>query len=1135
MKVVSTLLIFSSFFISVIARAQKVTIDIDTGDVRTVLRSISQQTGMAIIYQNSLFRSAPKVTLHVKDTSLREALNMLFKNQRLTFINENFAIIVKLREEAYGANGRIVDQNEEPVRNLTITNQWTHKTFKTNSLGYFHVDSLMVGTPLVIAGTNIETVMIEADNKNYVLIHVKSIVETNLATANINTGYQLIAKKRNTGSDFVVDQELFQQRTDPDIANRLSGTIPGLLPVTNKGTYVNEPHYFTIGGRITIVSNADPLLVVDGFPYAGSLATINPDDVQDITVLRDASAIGMWGARAANGVIVITTKSGKYIPRLRVSFNSSFSIGSKPDIFYTDQLSSVDRIFIDTTLFKIGFFNSFERSRTHPALSPVVEELYNTSQSPVQRLAYFDSLSKLDNRYQQEKYFYRRPLAQHFSTQFATGGNSNNLYFSLGYDHNQPELQGSNVERKTILLNGNIRKCGFEISPSIAYTEFTQTNIDGVPEIPAPYEMLKDNHDSMVAVPFAHRFAYIDTAGNHKLLDWKYRPLQEFQLRNKRNIETDFRVQFGLKYNRFGNFLRGLEASFLMQNEVSATKTNNIHSAESFFTRDLVNSFSQITPSEIYRPIPAGNIGDFTLNRNNTLSLRLKLLYIKKWKSHTLNVLAGRDYIFTKINLSTERLYGYSENKPAGQNNIDYKQLYPMYYFPGSKRYIPYINTANPYFNNYFSNYLAVNFRWRGRYDMSATVRRDESNLYGTIINDKIIPSVSVGLGWNISSERFYHSTKIPFVRLRMSYGGAGNSPGHTIAPITISYVGNNTNGDPMAIINNPSLPDLRWENTSTLNFGFNVRAANDRLEASVDWYQKNSKELISFQPLDPSSGYSSLYTNVGAMNARSLDVVLESKNIIHRLFQWKTSLLFSYVKDYVKHTDDTLQPAWMYCDPGYLTTVPGKPLYGIYSFPFKGLDNSGNPMGPNNNTNYASMVTAPGYSTLVYSGRSTPAIFGSLTNDFGWKQFDLSVTLLYKFNYYFRKNSVNYYNIFNGISHGSTDFDHRWQQKGDEAKTSVPSMPLTVIHDENRDFFYNYSDALVRRADHIRLQTIHLGYGLERDALKKLHLRMATVYFNVSNIGIIWSANKDHIDPDQLTGYLQPKIFTIGFRGTFK
>jgi hypothetical protein len=267
-------------------------------------------------------------------------------------------------------------------------------------------------------------------------------------------------------------------------------------------------------------------------------------------------------------------------------------------------------------------------------------------------------------------------------------------------------------------------------------------------------------------------------------------------------------------------------------------------------------------------------------------------------------------------------------------------------------------------------------------------------------------------------------------------------------------------------------------------------------------------------------------------MVSKNIDVVLSTRNI-NRLFQWRTKLLFSYVKDYITNTQDVLQPAWAYCDPTRFPVVPNRPRYGVYSFPFTGLDIDGQPMGLNKNKDYTSMVTVPGYSTLIFHGRATPAVFGSITNEFSWKQFNLSVSLFYKLDYYFREPSVFYPGIFDGSSPTTADFQKRWQKPGDEKTTYVPRMIFPP--NNNRDNFYVYSSILVKRADNIKLQNIHLSYDFEGNALRKLRLRMANIYFNASNMGIIWRMKKSTIDPDYINGFREPAMLTLGFKGTFR
>jgi hypothetical protein len=602
--------------------------------------------------------------------------------------------------------------------------------------------------------------------------------------------------------------------------------------------------------------------------------------------------------------------------------------------------------------------------------------------------------------------------------------------------------------------------------------------------------------------------------------------MQEFEQRNNTLQEKETRILASVKYENFPRFMRGLEAGVYVQKEISENMREDIYDRNSYLVRDLVNKYTQVYTTGINRPIPWANISDRRGNKYTTDNLRYILTYKKKWEGQTeLNVMAGRDEITTKGKLFTERIYGQN-------NKIDYLSVYPMYYFPLLKMSIPFYDSENLTKVSYLSNYVNGKFQWKGKYYFSASYRSDQSSLFGTATNDEKIPLRSVGAGWVISAEPFYTNGWLPFLKLRASYGTSGNTPHNVTAIQTFSNAGNNQNGNPMIDFNNPPLPSLKWEKVKTLNIGFNIQAAGDRIEATVDWYSKKGIDLIGYRSVDPTAGVPSITGNVAAMASRNLDVILETKNII-REFQWRTGLLFSFVRERVTHAEDKPQPAWMYCDLGRFTVVPNRPLYGIYSFPFERLNTSGEPMGPGENKDYATMLLRSGFDSLFYHGRSSPSAFGSLTNEFRWKQLSLNVMLLYKFGYYFRRKSVNYYSIFDGTSQGSSDFARRWQKPGDENITTVPAFPVT--NDLNRDLFYNYSTPLVERADHIRLQNIHLGFDLERNALKKLGLRMANIYCNYSNVGIIWRANNYKIDPDKLSGYPQPAIFTIGVRGTFK
>lgn len=1146
MRFVILLIIFLRFFLVLPLNAQSqmvqseqlITLDVVNEPAESVLRKIDKQTSRGVSCPPELLEGAKRITLKVRNVSLEYVMTIFCEGQRFTYnIDEDF-IILKPRKDVQvisaplkyiSLHGKIINQLLEPVADVLVTEMQDNQKRITSSLGEFYFDSIKVGSLLHFKGDNITIVPFRVSaNRTSIQIKVEEKITTMPPVEVVHTGYQKITKRVGTGPDFVVNAESIQKRPSTNIVDRLEGLVPALVPITNKVAGTHQPTYFLIGGRTTLIASPDPLFIVDNFPFKGDLSMLNPDDIENITVLRDATAAGIWGARSANGVVVVTNKSAKFNRPLRISFNTFVSNTRIPDLFYSDRMSSADRITVDSILFKRGYYGQFINSPLHAAFSPVAEAFYNQSLSNADREALFDTWRKQDNRNDMKKYFYRAGISQHMSAQMSGGSGKNGFFVSLGYDWAHPELKLSKERRYTILAGNNYRPLtGLEITASLSYSENNHYNTEGVPEIPAPFQLLKDGNGNALFHPYNYRDTYTDTVDGGRLLNWKYSPMQEFEHRNNTLQEKDTRILASVKYENFPRFLRGLEAAVYMQREISEKGREDIYNRNSYLVRDLVNRFTQTSNVGIDRPIPWEDIVDRAGNRFTTDNYRYVLEYSRKWEGQTeLEVMAGRDEIKTKGKLFTERIYGQRSYV------FDYSHVYPMYYFPLLKEPIPFLNSERSTNTSYLSDYINGKYQWKGRYFFSTSYRQDQSSLFGAATNNKKIPLLSVGVGWNLSAEPFYTKSWLPFVKLRATYGSSGNTPSNVTAIQTFSNAGSNQNGDRVIDFNNPPLPSLRWEKVNTLNIGFNVQAAGDRIDVTVDWYSKKGRDLISYRSLDPTTGVTAMTGNVAAMASRNLDVILETKNIV-REFQWRTGLLFSYVKEHVIHAEDKPQAAWMYCDREYFTVVPNRPLYGIYSFPFEGLSTNGDPLGPGKNKDYATLLLRSGFDSLIYHGRSSPSVFGSLTNEFKWKQFSLNVMLLYKFGYYFRRKSVNYYSIFDGTSQGSSDFARRWQKTGDENITNVPAFPES--NDMNRDLFYNYSQALVERADHIRLHNINLAFDLERNALKKLGLRMANIYCNYSNVGIIWRANNYKIDPDKLSGYPQPAIFTIGVRGTLK
>jgi hypothetical protein len=409
--------------------------------------------------------------------------------------------------------------------------------------------------------------------------------------------------------------------------------------------------------------------------------------------------------------------------------------------------------------------------------------------------------------------------------------------------------------------------------------------------------------------------------------------------------------------------------------------------------------------------------------------------------------------------------------------------------------------------------------------------RIDQSNLFGVKTNQKGVPLWSAGAAWNINQEKYYTSEWLPFLKLRVTYGYNGNVYKGISAYTTARYNGNNGSTQlPYAQVINPPNPELRWEKFQMVNMGIDFGFKGDRLSGSVDFFQKKGIDLIGVSLFAPSSGISTFRGNYAGTKGKGVDLTLNSKNT-NGDFTWRTNLLFSYIQD--KVTGYNVEPTGL---PGVGVPVLNRPLYGIYSYAWAGLDPlTGDPQGYLNgklSKDYTTILSTANINNSMYNGSARPTIFGSLRNTITWKNISLSANISYRFNYYFRKQSVNYTNVLNSkIDHG--DFDLRWQKQGDEKFTNVPSLPESV--NSSRDNFYAGSSVLVGKADNIRLQDVRISYDLPGNSVRNLPVKHIQFFAYANNLGMIWKADKGKIDPDYANAVYAPvRTIAAGIKADF-
>lgn len=1063
----------------------------------------------------------------------------------LLFIITNITITQNAaaqRKESIIITGKTIDhQTGEPLKGATIIIKEKGTGTQSDESGNFQISINSFADTLVISYIGYKTQRRIA-TVGFLLVRLEQM-GTQMKEVVVSTGYQTLPQERATGSFAIINQVLFNRSVGSDVISRLEDVTSGL---SFDRRFTGQPS-LSIRGRSTIQANDQPLIVVDNFPYDGDITNINPNDVENVTVLKDAAAASIWGARAGNGVIVITTKKGSLNRPLKIGLNANVIIGDKPNLFYNPAfLNPADFIEVEKSLFSQGFYTADINSSTHPPISPVVQILADQQNgliSSEQASAKVNALKSQDVRNDFEKYFYRKSVAQQYALNLSGGTPNVSYYFSGGYDRNLDNAVRNQSNRITLNSNSTFQPIKpLSISVHMVYTGTQQQNNNpGYSAINSgdnkslyPYAQLADQNGNPLAVVKDYSASFVNPASANGYLNWQYKPLQELALADNTSNQTDVRINTSAKYD----FTHQLSAVVSYQYQRQAGKTRYNYSDSTYYARDLINQYTQNDGSgNLSYPIPVGGILDQTSSELGTHSGRVQLNYDALFnKRHRVSAIAGFEVRQSHSASNTYRLFGYNDNVLTLQpvDEVSYFSLSPS----GNNSQVPTNYSLSDYTDRYRSYFANASYTYDNKYILSGSARKDESNLFGVNTNQKGVPLWSAGLGWLVSNEAFYHITWLPYLKLRSSYGYSGNIDKTVTAYATANYSTDALTGLPNAQIQSPPNPDLRWEKTAILNVGIDFEAINGIISGSLEYYQKKGTDLIGDAPLDPTTGYFiadkySFKGNNADIAGHGFDINLYSININGK-FKWRTHYLFSYANTIVTYYAYSQAPGnYFISNPPPMT---GRPQYSIYSYKWAGLDPAnGNPRVYQNGAiteDYAGFLSKLSVNDLVYNGPALPPYFGAIRNTFSYKGIEASFNISYKFGYYFRRSSVSYYDLYYNWR-GHQDYVNRWQKSGDEKNTDVPSAPSTA--DQNRDNVYLNSSALVDKGDNIRLQDVNISYHLNPDQLQHLPFSQLQIYFYANNLGILWRANHDHLDPDySSTPYPPAKTIALGVRASF-
>ncbi|UII27657.1 SusC/RagA family TonB-linked outer membrane protein [Fulvivirga maritima] len=1041
-------------------------------------------------------------------------------------------------------HGKVIASTDSlPLPGASVTVKTSLKGTITDSNGSFSLE-VPEGSMLVFSYIGYESQERAASSHN-MLVALSEDYMTLGEVEIYSTGYEEVPVERATGSYEQVSEQLINRSVGADIISRLDGATSGLLfdrrLVGSGATYGDDYRNLRIRGISSINSETNPLIVLDGFPYEGDINSINPNDIDNITVLKDAAAASIWGARAANGVIVISTKKGTFQEPLQINLVANARISQAPDLYDNpNYLSAQYFMEIEKSLFDQGFYDTDLNSLSMPALSPFVELLAaqregELSEEQVQQQ--WQALETADVRKNVENLFYQNGLSQQYALSLQGGNTKSSYYFSGGYDALQANVIGNESERVTLTARNTFKPIKqLQLQTGLFLSSQRRQNNGlawGGYGSRYPYNQLIDDNGNALPVVRDYRLPYVNQAEEEGLLNWQYLPLEERDLMDNTIKQQQQRINVGLQYEFLPN--TSLQLSYQYQHQSS--EDTDLRSKESYYVRNLVNRFTDDEGDQLF---PYNDILQVGHRQEKAHSGRVQLSTYQVFREeHEVSALAGAEVRQVHIQGQGFEYFGYDDEVLTTVDMIDYITYH--YTRPNGRARIAPPNTSlSDLLNRYISYYGNMAYTFKQRYTLSGSARWDASNLFGVKTNQKGVPLWSVGAAWTVSKESFMNLSWLPYLRLRATYGYNGNINREATAFVTARYLSSYLTDFQVADIVSPGNPQLRWEKVAVWNAGIDFKALNNRVSGSFEYFRKEGKDLLGRQSLDPTTGFSSLQVegfmaNYANTKTKGWDLTLNTLNL-NGAIKWQTDFLVSYAKTRLTSFDDEANNSSIYSffRNSTLKLKEEAPIDALYAIPWSGLDpNTGAPLvmvDGQESTDYETYFNNLTFEELKEVGLVVPPYFGSIRNTWSYKHFSLSANLTFKLNYVFRRNSISYQSVFDGQQMGHQDFMDRWQNPGDEAHTQVPSMPTVNEASNFRDYAYNFSEVLVEKGDHIRLQDIRLGYTFQPQGQRASWYRSIECYLYLNNLGILWRANDKGLDPDYPYAELLPgPVYAIG------
>lgn len=1166
MKITTFILMIALVQVSAKGFGQRITLNEKNTPLGIVLKAIKLQSGYDFFY-NSRDINGKNVTVKLTDASVDEAIRAAIAGLPLSYkILKNNIVLTRIiphpaKSETPGVNLLILIADTVRIRGIVTDSAGKPLDGATLFLVRNSV-SKDKGTTVYVLGKGGMFDVVANVGDNLIFSYVGYALTSFIATKDVpfkyvvlgreakqldevlvSTGFQTRSKERATGSFSKADMEIFSKRTGTmDIVSRLEGQIPGLqLAIGSNNTNIDpngsgvETRKSIIRGTSSIQTSTTPLYVVNGVAVP-DFNSVNADDIEDITVLKDAAASAIWGARSANGVIVIKTKSGSRNERLSISYSGFVNYSGRPDLNNKKMLTSAQYIQVAKDIFN-PVANPWESQSFIAPHDQILYDQYRHIITGAVASRKLDSLASINNTSQIRELLTQPAYTVNHTVSASGGNNVYGFYASMGYSGGQGTEPGSSNNNYRLNFTQSItpgKRVRISLNTSLANNISSAKNPVSISGGFLPYQLFRDASGNNLNMNYMN--GYIDSLTRdyqaRSRVNLNYSPLDELNLAKASNNNLNVNVTANVAVKLW----KGLSFSGAYGYVKSHGTSTNYFDHGTIDQRRLLVSLTQantVNDVPIYNYPTTG--GSYTTNNSEQYNwtVRNQLVYeaaVRNGKDHIL-LQAGQELQEQSATGNSTNVLGY-DDALGTYSTLDYEKLragiFPTVSGFGYYSYTPFTITKTlSRFKSYFG---LASYTFDNKYSVDGSWRQDYSNQFASDISTQKRPIWSLGGKWRISQEGFMHSLKwLNDLNLRATYGITGNSPGLDAAPrldilrplsAANTYNYNLTSGDAYTIgtVGNKT---LAWETTTNLNIGTDFSILHRRISGGIDVYNRVTTDLIGRTSGNPLSGYTNLTGNIGKLLNKGIEVSIHSDNIVTGNFNWSTSLTMGFNKNKLASYSTPTSATNLISTRFSGAYVIGYPVGPLWAYRFAGLDNMGDPKIYLANNTVTKNPTIATVKDLVYMGSTIPAYSGGFSNNFTYKRITLALNMIYNLGAVMRRDVNSFYSgkLANTptFSSGniSSEFLDRWQKPGDEAFTNIPSFVSDQVANSRRNTsYYTASDINVISASYIKLRDITLSYTLKSNILHKLDIQHASLFLQTGNF-MVWRANHYGIDPE--------------------